>query len=150
MPNQREHLDYAGICGAGAAVYYAQEQDLLVMLAEVVGGYFAGRFGGRLPDLIDPPTSPNHRSFGHGVVPNGLVAANFYDFAVELQRDVRRWAAEAKARGQRCEDPLERLLELGLYFLLHMVAGAIAGLPAGHLSHLLADSVTKKSLPLIA
>ena len=150
MPNRREHVRIAELSGGCAAAYAARNQELLAMLAEVLGGYLAGRFGGKLPDIIDPPTSPNHRSIGHGVLPNGIAVAKLYNFAIELQQDVRQWAAEAKQRAERTDDPAERLIEFGLYLLLHMVAGAIAGLPAGHISHLLADSMTKKSLPLIA
>ena len=150
MPNRKEHLDLGGLSGGCAAGYGARDQELLAMLAEIFGGYLLGRVGAKLPDVIDPPTCPNHRSIGHGVIPNGIAFSNLHEFAVELRRDVRKWAAEAKQRARQTEDPVEQLIEYGLYLLLHMVAGAIAGLPAGHISHLLADSVTKKSLPLIA
>lgn len=150
MPNFMEHERIAGLSGAGAAAYEARQQELPVMLAEIFGGYMGGKIGGRVPDLIDPPTSPNHRSIGHGVIPNGTLFVKTFEFATDLRRNIRQWAAEAKARSERSEDPVEAIIQFGLYMLLHFVAGMIAGMPAGHISHLLADSMTKKGLPLIA
>ena len=38
--------------------------------------FTVGLFGGAaamLPDIIDPPTNPNHRSIGHSIVVSGLL-----------------------------------------------------------------------------
>jgi len=41
---------------------------------EVLGSLVLGGFAGILPDLIEPPTNPNHRSFFHSSALLGLFA----------------------------------------------------------------------------
>ena len=49
----------------------ASNEKPLNVLIEAAGGAAGGWLGARLPDMIDPPTSPRHRSIGHGIIPTG-------------------------------------------------------------------------------
>lgn len=80
-----------------------------------------GALCGTLPDLVEPATNPNHRRFFHSIA-----------FAVTLAialREIYIW--DVKTDG-------EKLLKV-----ISLVAGG------AYLIHLLRDSTTKKSLPLI-
>jgi membrane-bound metal-dependent hydrolase YbcI (DUF457 family) len=81
----------------------------------------AGKGGGRLPDLLEPATSPNHRQFFHSFTTLSLTGAALYK--------TYKWEPE---------DEFGEILRLI----------AIAGLGA-YISHLVLDSSTPKGLPIV-
>jgi hypothetical protein len=75
MSNGRVHRRVGVLVGGGAAFLAAHDQPLRLRLIEAIGGALAAIPGAALPDVIDPPNSPRHRSTGHGLLPIG--AAGF-------------------------------------------------------------------------
>ncbi|MBK8265375.1 MAG: hypothetical protein IPK80_29100 [Nannocystis sp.] len=53
----------------------------------------------RLPDIIDPPTSPRHRNVGHGVLPIGFASVTAYRAAQSVQNPIARRFLEGAAIG---------------------------------------------------
>jgi len=69
MANGKTHMLAGGILVSGLYVVdkkLIRKEDLKI--EELVGSFFLGVFGGAMADLLDPPTSPNHRQFFHSVV----------------------------------------------------------------------------------
>lgn len=60
-----------GILGAlvGLATYglYKLTKNETATIQGIVGSLLLGGFGGILPDLLEPATHPNHRSFFHSI-----------------------------------------------------------------------------------
>ena len=69
MPNRPFHVATSTPVGVGYALYKANNQNGLARTMEAFGGALGGYWGGILPDCIDPPFHPGHRSLGHGFVP---------------------------------------------------------------------------------
>ena len=80
-----------------------------------------GAIAGKLPDIFEPATHPNHRQFLHSVL--------FFALLAKGMHSLYKWQPE--------EEWQKALRNIGL------VAGA------GYASHLLLDSLTPKSLPFI-
>ncbi len=113
------------------------EHYLMDYLGAAIGGYI----GAKIPDIIDPPTSPNHRSIGHSVVFNTLllkwVLSNIDKF--------RTYCLKQANEKQNCDGSISLTSEF-----YRFSAGVSFGITAGHISHLALDMTTAKSLPLIA
>lgn len=90
-------------------------------LANPVTGALLGKAAGRLPDIIEPALSPHHRKLFH----SWAVFAGM-GLAVKAAYD---WQPE---------EEYQKTLRW-----IAIIAGA------GYLSHLLLDSLTKRSLPLV-
>src|SRR5688572_24520516 len=71
MPNREFHCRTSTIIGATAAFCRTESRRPAEIAVEVIGGAIGGNIGGRLPDILDPPFSPNHRSLAHGVLSAG-------------------------------------------------------------------------------
>lgn len=149
MPDGKTHRSIGAGAGAVAAGFYAREQNLIDMIIEAFGGWLAGRFGGALPDLLEPAVTPNHRKVAHAVMPNAAIAEILIKNVPLWQEILRKHAAQAALRRKQAPSDTERAFNLisELFFLL--AAGAVVGLPAGYASHLVLDARTPKGLPLI-
>ena len=152
MSSRKEHDAYGGVAGLVAAVGFAlmrsgpvQPMDLL---AEAIGGYLGGRYlGSPLPDVFEPATSSHHRSTMHSVAVTSLVAYGGATRVNEVAESLRRSADQhAENVAQQPEKATEEQL---MRFLKRMAAGAVVGVPAGYISHNLADSWTPRSIPLV-
>jgi hypothetical protein len=150
MANGAVHVEAGLVVGGAAAFASSADRTGYERLVEVIGGVLAGRAGAMLPDRIDPPTHPRHRSLGHGVLPNIGIWSYVLSHAHEFQELLRSKAAEQRQARDWAQCWWEKLccllLELG-YLLL---SGGIVGLPAGYVSHLALDSFTPCGLPLLA
>lgn len=142
------HRQVGGLSGAGLAAYRAHKRPGADVVAELIGGYVGGRLGGSLPDIIDPPTSPRHRSIGHGVVPISYATKWVSGHLNNIQEACRIKAAELDQRAANMAEGLERTLCVLAAFFLRFLSGAAAGVIAGYLSHLSFDFFTPASLPL--
>ena len=103
-----------------------------------------------MPDICDPPLHPNHRSVGHGVLPCGIVL-------VELQKGLADWQGLSRQRAaghQALADGSTTLQAQVWHELLalawRLIAGILAGIPAGYLYNLVLDAISPKGLPLVA
>lgn len=152
MSCRKEHDAYGGVAGVVATLAFALTRPTRVepvdLAAQLVGGYLSGRhLGSPLPDVFEPATSSHHRSTMHSVAVTGLVAYGGATQVVEVAETLRRSAEEhaALAQSQPEQANQHQLLRL----LKNVAAGAAIGVPAGYISHNLADSWTPRSIPLI-
>jgi len=116
--NAAAHQLTAG-AAVGVFIAHSEQKNGAVTLAPIAGG-FAASILTKLPDLLEPATSPNHRQFFHSLAFASLLVAGF----VKL----RDW--ETKDSG---EEFLKNLGKLAI---------------AGYLIHLALDATTAKSLPI--
>lgn len=136
MPNRDVHVKV----GMGAAVVATttaagvlnEELSLGEIFMRTMGALVGGYIGARVPDIIDPSTNgPRHRSIGHAVVPNGaayvLLHNSFFNYRNKL------------VENENSNDAL----------MNQFIIGGMDGLFVGHASHLILDSQTPFSLPLI-
>ena len=106
-------------------------------------------FGAVLPDVLDPPHSPGHRSVAHAVVPvvGVLVQANWTARCRQLQADADQYRCQGSAIGL---SDLDRERCLRNEALCRFAAAALAAFIGSYLSHLALDGQTPKGLPLLA
>lgn len=150
MANGGDHRLAGMALGAGFACYQARKQSPEDLLIEALGGVIGGNLGARMPDIIDPPLHPRHRSLGHGVVPVGAGAYASVRSLQGWQEFLRREANRRAELSPVANSPLESLWHWVVSLLCRLGAGAVAGFLAGYGSHILMDAVTPSSLPLIA
>lgn len=138
MPNRSTHTFVGSIAGGVAVARVTRDKTDKEKLISVIGGLIGGNIGGRLPDIIDPPTGPNHRGVGHSAT-LGLAGSGGYAYKVAplAMEYCYEQAAIAEENG-------DFLLEILWLFL----AGLVWGIGAGYASHLLLDLGTPKGLPL--
>ena len=110
------------VAGFATGVFLAeQERKAGVQTAKPIVAGTAAAFFTKLPDMLEPASSPNHRQFFHSVVFAGLLCLAFHELG--------KWQPESTGG--------EVLKALGQ-----------VAIPA-YLIHLFLDSLTAKSLPLI-
>lgn len=110
----------AGVASGAIALAVTDQNDSEQAASPLLGG-LGGLVGGKLPDIFEPATSPNHRRFCHSVA-----------FAVGVG------VATYKLYKWQPTDAWGEFLR---------VLGVAVGV--GYLSHLLLDLTTPKSLPLV-
>ena len=147
MPKCRTHTLAGAAAGAGLAAYHARHEVSDHQLVEIAGGVLGGAWGGRLPDLLEPATSPCHRDLAHSCL--SLVAAG----ALTLEEWRRSCRGRAEDYGRRLANPEltseARLLYAILEVVWRLAAGVLTGLQAGYASHLVLDGCTPSGLPLL-
>lgn len=68
MPNRRTHVRAGATTGVVTSLLMESRiTNAADRLAFTTGAAVGGAFGGALPDMLDPPVSPNHRAFFHSV-----------------------------------------------------------------------------------
>jgi hypothetical protein len=156
MPSRDIHRPVGAVAGAGYSAYHAHRRyrrhpaPAVPVVAETIGGFVSGWLGGALPDWIDPPTSPNHRNFGHGIATVAGAVAWTADFVLDLQEKLRAQADSLEANRWRLQSDAERTLSALAELFLRLFAGMLNGLIAGYASHLVLDMCTPSGLPLVA
>lgn len=119
MANGKTHIIAGGIAGLSIALLDQGEKSEFAhhpIIAATVGA-----FSGKLPDILEPATSPHHRQFCHSLVVLGSI--------VYCLKEAYDWRPE----------------DTGGKFLRGM-ALTIGG---GYISHLLLDSTTPMGLPVV-
>ncbi len=147
MPNRATHARVGAAVGTLAALYRARTVPADQLMAEVVGGLLGGCIGGVLPDVLEPATNPNHRNLAHSALAGGaLMLARI----AEWQAHCRAAADEATNRARlhpagsaACSSAQREAM------LWRLLAGALVGLVAGYVSHLVLDAGTAHGLPLV-
>lgn len=145
MPNKKTHVCAGAITGT-AATLAMQVYDQNLNVLETIGAITGGILGGRLPDLIDPPVSPLHRSIGHSPVLAVLASASAVAGIIWLREEV----AALKSEANRCTEygystPSHITMKFIIYSLL---IGFLVGTSTGLLSHLALDSRTPAGIKL--
>ncbi len=136
MASRAEH-DSLGIAIGGLAALTrclasGSAESVLDVIVEVAGGMAGGKLGSRIPDGLEPPTSPHHRSTMHSVAITASVAYG----------GLKHAAPAANKLTRAVDDPVARAL-------VHFLAGVMTGTPAGYVSHTLADAGTPRGIPLL-
>ena len=67
MANRKQHIILGATAGVGGYAIYTYIKEEKPSLPELIGAGLSGAAGSLLPDLIEPATNPNHRSFFHSV-----------------------------------------------------------------------------------
>ncbi len=149
MPNRDVHDVTGALAGEVTALYRSNGQTDGARLLEAFGGIGGGMAGSRLPDILDPPTSPAHRKGAHSVVAAALVqlcAAR----VPEWQQKCRELADRFAVRRRECvAGSLDEFVFALAEMFCRMAAGFLAGLPAGHGTHLGLDAFTPAGINLI-
>ena len=146
MPNRSVHQIAGALAGGGSAWLGSRGAPNADVFLELIGGAIGGWAGGVLPDLLDPPDSPNHRSVAHGLAAAAVLAS------VPWRDRGQHWRDEAARHRALAIDPQranERTRHEVAAIILGLRAGAVVGLPCGFGSHLALDGVTPRSLPLV-
>lgn len=120
MPNAAAHKQGAVIIATLTAVVEQYQRTGKVDISSATFGLLSGTFAS-LPDWIEPAIHPHHRGFFHSWLVLGAMAYGVYQ--------IYQWQPESEW------GELARLVLLGL---------GIA-----YSSHLLMDSTTRRSLPLM-
>ena len=149
MPNRHVHRPVGAVVGGTTALMLADRQSAVTLALEVMGGALGGCLGAAMPDRIDPPTSPRHRSIGHGVFTAGTGLALTTTQLAKWQRDIRAFAHETAASAVQSTRPRDQAILAVLAALTYLLAGALGGAVAGYASHLTLDAMTPMGLPLL-
>jgi hypothetical protein len=149
MPNRNVHLPVGAVSGAAYATYHAWGQPSPCVLAEAAGGLVGGIGGGLLPDWIDTPCSPRHRAEAHSMSITGTVGYFMNDQLPNWQASLRNEAQRYALLREASPSLLPQIGYGALEFILRFLAGVLSGLLAGYASHLVLDSLTPSSLPIL-
>jgi hypothetical protein len=118
-------------------------------ITEFAGGAVGGFFFGRMPDIVDTPNSPNHRSVAHGVAPCTTLMGAYASQLEQIQSFFRSCADRQEALARQASTTVAELWHYFLELLFRLLAGAAAGVLGGYGSHLVLDGLTPQSLPLV-
>lgn len=144
MPNGKVHRTVGAIVGF-AGVAYLIEGSLGQLSVEIFGGVMGGILGAMMPDIIDRPDCPQHRSIAHGVLPVGIVlflACRYLMTCRALANDIVYSLANLYIISPELNHVIGQ--ELG-----YMAAGGVIGFILGYASHLVLDAFTPGSLPIV-
>lgn len=148
MPNGPTHDLIGGGTGAIVAGWRATHAASPRPVLEAAAGAAGGAYSSRWPDAFDPSANgPHHRGPAHSVSVGALVASLPVG---EWQSALRAKAVEYDALANAEAD--DWILQAWYRFLswcCYALAGLLAGLQAGYVSHLIADATTPFSLPLV-
>ncbi|MFP4400401.1 MAG: metal-dependent hydrolase [Candidatus Woesearchaeota archaeon] len=67
--------------GVGLANYILRNKQISreITFSEALSVFLVSGVAGLVPDFVDPPTNPNHRSIGHSVIGNGILVPKLFD-----------------------------------------------------------------------
>ena len=143
MPKRKEHIKTSSSIGAVVAGVwsYKNGDSICEVSCSMLGGYVGGKAVARLPDIIDPPISPNHRGIGHGLLPNSALAKELKSTFFKLLNALHQLVDDFKRIGT--------FPYLVLALVCKFFWGIVIGAVFGYGEHLVTDSFTPKGLPVI-
>lgn len=153
MPNATTHEALGAISGAAATSYFVapfvrphdQENGKPALL---MTGLVGGGVGGRVPDLLEPPVHPNHRSFCHSFVV-GCAVVGGVALTVRALHELRERQTRTRTSSGLAPPREDDESSSGITLKNAVVAGIVVAVLVGIISHLVADSGTPSGLPLI-
>jgi len=149
MPNRSEHDSAALVTGTTFAYSRAINFKSPLPIVEAVGGAIGSLIGGRLPDRLDPPTSPNHRGLAHAVLPVAVVGTLTISSLDHAQNWLRGQALQYHGSRLLSSPPLQAGSYEFFEWVCYLLAGVLAGFVAGYASHLVLDFQTSRCFPII-
>jgi len=118
-------------------------------LHQILGAAGGAYVGGRLPDIIDPPTSPRHRSIAHGCVPTSAALTRIWQHISPVWESA--WIEQAERYKSlyvsECNPFLKFIYWIG-FQISHCLVWACKGFVVGYVSHLICDNQTPMGLPI--
>lgn len=128
MPNGKTHALVGASAGAAISLWALRDRDEEIqnLLSQLFLSGTLGSVAGRLPDILEPATSPNHRAFFHSFA---------FGFMISYV-GVKAWKS-LKEKYLGSDDATRILIILGLVGIVAFVL------------HLVMDGFTPKGLPLI-
>lgn len=146
--NRKAHVTIGTTCALATVAFNKDVKDEN-MFQQIVGLAIGGYLGARAPDIIDPPTSPNHRSIGHGIIPTSFGLSKVWDnVAPEWETYFRKKASDYRNKYETEPDPLKKIMLWICHQFFSCLVWACKGFVIGYGSHLVCDFSTKKSLPV--
>jgi hypothetical protein len=149
MPNRGEHLAVSVPVGMAFSIHKASGYSSLQVLIEGFGGALGGALGGLCPDLLDPPTSPNHRGIAHGMLPVSGIGAAAVEHLNAAQRSLRSQAEQYRLARLSAPPAVSAIWYAACEWACYVLSGIVAGFLAGYCSHLLLDFGTPRCLPIV-
>ena len=148
MPNRPVHALSSTPAGAAYSFYKSNNQSGLAKLLESAGGALGGYIGGILPDGIDPPLHPGHRSLAHGLAPVTTGATFWYRSLDDWKNHLRQVADQAYGRAMST-DFASTTWHAFAEWVLRLLSGFPAGFGAGYITHVALDFAMPRCLPLV-
>lgn len=150
MPNRPFHTATSTPAGIAYSWELSAGQPDHARILEAIGGGFGGYAGGRAPDALDPPTCPTHRGRAHSFAVAVTLVAACQTMVPIWQQKCREQADQFAARRAQCVAGSGEALLLGIAEAFwRMLAGCLAGFPAGYLTHLGFDALTPACINII-
>jgi hypothetical protein len=151
MPCYKEHQEFGGFVGATTSCGFAVAANLppLLVFAESLGGYVAGKSAGTWADCMDLPTSSHHRDTAHALLPVAAGSKYLFDQVPSMQASLRSSAQLCFQNANMSTNGLEQFINVALGLVLHVAAGAVPAIPASYISHIALDAATPRGVPLL-
>jgi len=118
--NGKQHMLLGGAIGFCGYILYRWLEEKPIDLLELILFSIGGAIAGILPDIMEPATNPNHRSFFHSVTAFSIIAAG----------NNLAWDQNNQT-------------------LTNDQKAAILIMSAAYCSHLVTDGLTSKGLPIL-
>lgn len=150
MPRRLVHVSTGVLSGAVYSVYRSNGVEPLLRICEVFGAAVGGYVGSRLPDILEPAKSWDHRRLAHSGTAGAVCVAGVYHLGKKWE-DHCRTAAERlrEKRRQKAENSGVTYHLTVLECLLHGIVGFLSGLFIGYLSHLALDAFTPSGIAVL-
>jgi membrane-bound metal-dependent hydrolase YbcI (DUF457 family) len=149
MANHREHLIAGAAAGVGICLLAAVAAGRKISISELIGAAVSGMTFSTLPDILEPAIHPNHRSTFHSLGFIGAAAPPAWKWSEEKMREHRGLAETSRTQAAAATSQQERNHWQMMALVHDLAAGFFVGIVPGYVSHLLADSLTPKGLPIL-
>lgn len=149
MANHHEHLLYGAAAGAVAYFMDCNLSGREFSVAEFLGATLSGMGSAKLPDLIEPAVHPNHRSTFHSVTFSATALPVAWQWTRSKREEHLNLADKYTSLAAQAVSEQEKTIWQQKAFWHKFVAGVLLGIVPGYASHLIADALTPKSLPLL-
>lgn len=149
MPNGPIHALTSTPAEALYSFHKSNNQSGLAKVLESTGGAIGGYIGGILPDWIDPPVHPGHRSLAHGLAPVATGAAFWYRNLDDWQNHLRQTTDQHAYCRAMSTDFASTAWHAFAEWVLRLLSGFLAGIGAGYITHVALDFATPRCLPLV-
>lgn len=149
MANRKDHLLLGGIAGVGVCLAAAAIKGQKPTLIELIGSTLSGVIAATVPDWLEPATHPNHRAFFHSLAFATVGLPPLWTGLRQAREEQLRaaeaceWQATIAPNAQVANAWREQA------GFCRLQAGILLGAIPGYVSHLAADALTPKSLPLL-